>query len=192
MCGLLLTHHIFTLYIISVYKLSHFLLQQKRRLVWQGEHGSMQKQGEARNRKHPPWVLLQSDEQQQKQHWLSAERQKEHLTTWVHITFSCRLEAQLSGDVPLTLYVAHSTQSQSHIQLPLFTRSLICHVCFYYKKNLSTLWCDLRALWYFHMLLYLLGHHNHSCYFINRAPYFCLEIKGRSHRFSILSHNLWP
>lgn len=38
------------------------------------EHGSMQDQREARNRKHPPWVLLQSDEQQQKQHWLSLER----------------------------------------------------------------------------------------------------------------------
>lgn len=115
MYGLLLTHHIFTLYIISVYKLSHSLLQQKLRLVWQGEHGSMQNQGEARNRKHPPRVLLQSDEQQQKQHWLSAERQKEHLTTWVHIAFSCRLKARLSGDVPLKLYVAHSTRTLSHI-----------------------------------------------------------------------------
>lgn len=69
------------------------------------------------------------------------------------------LEAWLSGDVPLTLYVAHSTQSQSHIQLPPFTRSFICRICFYSKRNLPTLWCDLRALWYFHVSLYLLGHH---------------------------------
>lgn len=144
MYGLLLTHHIFTLNIVSVYKFSHSLLQQRLRLVW---HGGMQNRGEARNHKHPPWVLLQSDEQQQKQHWLSAERQKEHLTTWVHITFSCRLEAWLSGDVPLTLYVAHSTQSQSHIQLALFTGSLMCHMCTYCKRNVSTLWGDLRALW---------------------------------------------
>lgn len=61
-------------------------------------------QEEARNRKHPPWVLLQSDEQQQKQHWLSAERQKEHLTTWVRIIFSCHFSSMTIKRCSLQLY----------------------------------------------------------------------------------------
>lgn len=74
-------------------------------------------QEEARNRKHPPWVLLQSDEQQQKQHWLSAERQKEHLTTWVRIIFSCHISSMTIKRCSLQLlYVATSTQVSKRIQ----------------------------------------------------------------------------
>lgn len=82
-------------------------------LVWLEERGSMQNQGEARNRKHPPWVLLQRDEQQQKQHWLSVERQKEHLTTWEPIIFSFCLSSMTIMRGP-SQHVMWLLQPKSH------------------------------------------------------------------------------
>lgn len=65
---------------------------------------------EARNRKHPPWVLLQSDERKQKQHWLSAGRQKrafDHLGAHHFLMLPPKHDYQEMS--PLTLYAATST-----------------------------------------------------------------------------------
>lgn len=143
MYGLLLTPHIFTPYIISSYQFPLPLLQQKLLLVWWGEHGSMWYQEEARNRKHPPWVLLQSDEQQQKQHWLSAERQKEHLTTWVCIIFSCHFSSMTIKRCSLQLYTwQRQPKSPSRMEHPVFSwrLGLTMRRLFLWRDNSLAFW----------------------------------------------------
>lgn len=120
-----------------------------------------------------------------KQHRLSAERQKEHLTTWAHIIFSCRFSSMtIMRCPPLTLYVANSTRSPSHIW-PLFVqrgqhsaaRSVTREISL--RHGVTSELCDTFTC---HFPCHVSA--NHSCNLINRAPHYRLKTEGEARRTS--------
>lgn len=77
---------------------------------------------------------------------------------------------------PLTLYVANSTQSPSHIWLLSFSGDCTarCHTCFYSERNLTSELCDTFSC-HFSCLVTT----NQSCNLINWAPHYRLKNWGR-------------
>lgn len=158
-----LTLHIFTPYIMRLYR---FALSSKAPAhVSAGASVEARRtRVEARNRKRPPWVLLQSDEQRQKQHRSSAERQKEHLTTWVHIIFPpSPLQHRHQELSPLTWHAANSAPiHKSHIDHRLLQSVEVeTSVCYLRWRKLpphlpslppfNTPAHHLRVLWHSHV-----------------------------------------